>query len=78
MEQLPFIEKPEIFNIPLNLSTEIEEIDLTWKESDTICLFYSPEIKKRKSKIIKTDRKKSKKSEIHYYPQYAEPSLISY
>ena len=80
MEQLPFIAKPEIYNIPFSLSTEIEKVDLTWTEPGTICYFYSPEIKlkKRKSNKIKAARKKSKKSEIHYHPKYAEPSLVSY
>ncbi len=83
MEQLPFITKPEIFNIPFKLNTEIEEVDLNWIESDTICYFYSPDrkSKKRRSKKIKIDRKvKLEEAGIYHYPRYGsvDKSLISH
>lgn len=52
MEQLPIIAKLEIFDVPFKLSTEIEEVDINWIETNTMCYFYSPnqKVKNKKSK----------------------------
>lgn len=57
-EELPVIEKPEVFNISFTLNAEIEEIDLNIEKPEIKCFFYSPE---RILKSCKSEKNKIKK-----------------